>query len=72
MSRAAVLVTALLLSLVLERGVEYMIAGVCDDDCSDLALTDRQGNTLATDERGDDVPSSNSSPTLPMTSSGSA
>lgn len=42
----------------LEFGVEYMIIGVCDADCSDLdlSLTDLQSNVLFEDLLDDDVP----------------
>ena len=42
----------------LEFGVEYMIVGVCDSDCTDLdlSLVDLQGNVLFQDELDDDAP----------------
>jgi len=46
------------LELTLDPGVEYLIAGVCDQDCSDLdlALAHSQGAILFTDEMDDDAP----------------
>lgn len=46
------------LELTLDPGVEYLIAGVCDQDCSDLdlAVADSQGAILFTDEMDDDAP----------------
>ncbi|HYO47549.1 MAG TPA: hypothetical protein VEY33_12765 [Gemmatimonadota bacterium] len=46
------------LDLDLDLGGEYLIAGVCDQDCSDLdlELTDEQGAILFTDEMDDDEP----------------
>ena len=42
----------------LEFGVEYLIVGVCDGDCTDLdlSLVDLQGNVLFQDELDDDAP----------------
>ena len=42
----------------LEFGVEYMIVGACDNDCTDLdlSLVDLQGNVLFEDALDDDVP----------------
>jgi hypothetical protein len=42
----------------LEVGVEYMIVGACDNDCTDLdlSLVDLQGNVLFEDALDDDVP----------------
>lgn len=42
----------------LEFGVQYMIVGVCDADCSDLdlSLTDLQSNVLFEDLLDDDAP----------------
>jgi hypothetical protein len=42
----------------LDFGVEYMIVGVCDADCSDLdlSLTDLQSNILFEDLLDDDAP----------------
>jgi hypothetical protein len=42
----------------LDFGVEYMIVGVCDKDCSDLdlSLMDLQGNVLFEDLLDDDAP----------------
>lgn len=42
----------------LTAGREYLIYGVCDDDCSDLDINvyDAKGNLVATDEEDDDVP----------------
>lgn len=42
----------------LEFGVEYMIVGVCDGDCTDLDLTlvDLQSNVLFEDLLDDDAP----------------
>jgi hypothetical protein len=42
----------------LESGVEYMIVGVCDNDCTDLdlSLVDLQGNVLFEDTLDDDAP----------------
>jgi hypothetical protein len=42
----------------LEAGVEYMIVGVCDYDCSDLdlVLLDEAGEVLEQDLEMDDVP----------------
>jgi hypothetical protein len=42
----------------LEFGVEYMIVGVCDTDCTDLdlSLVDLQGNVLFEDALDDDAP----------------
>jgi hypothetical protein len=39
-------------------GVEYMIVGACDNDCTDLdlSLVDLQGNVLFEDALDDDVP----------------
>jgi hypothetical protein len=47
-----------LVELELEEGVEYMIVGVCDVDCSDvdLFLRDRSGRMLDSDIELDDVP----------------
>ncbi|HUF89901.1 MAG TPA: hypothetical protein VMR66_07960 [Gemmatimonadota bacterium] len=46
------------LEIDLEFGVEYMIVGVCDQDCSDLDLMlgDVEGNELFTDALDDDAP----------------
>lgn len=46
------------LEIDLEFGVEYMIVGVCDEDCSDLdlVLSDTEGNTLFNDALDDDAP----------------
>ena len=46
------------LEIDLEFGVDFMIVGVCDQDCSDLDLTlsDIAGNELFTDELDDDAP----------------
>lgn len=46
------------LEIDLEFGVDYMIVGVCDQDCSDLDLTlsDIAGNELFTDVLDDDAP----------------
>jgi hypothetical protein len=46
------------LEVVLDRGVEYMIVGVCDQDCRDLDLALADGNDaiLFTDELDDDAP----------------
>ena len=46
------------LEIDLEFGVDYMIVGVCDADCSDLDLTlsDIAGNELFKDELEDDAP----------------
>ncbi|HJR53042.1 MAG TPA: hypothetical protein VJ982_04935 [Gemmatimonadota bacterium] len=46
------------LDLELDPGVEYLIAGVCDQDCGDLdlALTDGDNAVLFTDELDDDAP----------------
>ncbi|HEY7471732.1 MAG TPA: hypothetical protein VIE68_05225 [Gemmatimonadota bacterium] len=42
----------------LVAGVEYMIVGVCDGDCSDLdlSLSDVAGNELFSDDLEDDAP----------------
>lgn len=42
----------------LDFGVEYLIAGVCDQDCNDLdlELADEHGAILFTDELDDDAP----------------
>ena len=42
----------------LEFGVEYMIVGVCDNDCTDLdlSLVDLQGTVLFEDSLDDDAP----------------
>jgi hypothetical protein len=42
----------------LDFGVEYMIVGVCDADCSDLdlSLTELQSNVLFEDLLDDDAP----------------
>lgn len=42
----------------LVSGIEYMIVGVCDSDCTDLdlSLVDLQGNVLFRDELDDDAP----------------
>lgn len=42
----------------LERGAEYLILGVCDNDCSDLDLTvvDSNDNVIVKDEGEDDSP----------------
>lgn len=42
----------------LTSGREYLIYGVCDEDCSDLDINvyDAKGNLIATDEEEDDVP----------------
>jgi hypothetical protein len=44
--------------LELDAGVEYMIVGVCDVDCSDvdLFLRDRSGRVVDSDVEMDDVP----------------
>lgn len=49
---------AVQLDLELDPEVEYLIAGVCDQDCSDLdlALTDGDNAILLTDELDDDAP----------------
>jgi len=46
------------LEIDLEFGVEYMVVGVCDQDCSDLDLylEDTQGNELFKDTLDDDAP----------------
>lgn len=46
------------LEIDLDFGVEYMIVGVCDQDCSDLDLMlgDVEGNELFTDALDDDAP----------------
>jgi len=42
----------------LERGKEYLIIGVCDNDCSDvdLAVKGGNGNVIVKDEEVDDTP----------------
>ena len=46
------------LEVELESGVEYMIVGVCDNDCTDLdlSLVNLEGDVLFTDELDDDAP----------------
>ena len=46
------------LDLKVERTTEYLIVGVCDDDCTDLdiVLSDSNGNQLDSDIEADDVP----------------
>lgn len=45
-------------TLDLQQGARYLLAGVCDRDCSDLdlALYDDSGNLLDDDTAADDVP----------------
>lgn len=42
----------------LDGGIDYMIVGVCDEDCADLdlVLRDPAGNVVETDEATDDIP----------------
>ena len=45
-------------TLALDRGVEYMIVGQCDNDCSDIDmwLYDQNGNEVDSDTQADDSP----------------
>jgi hypothetical protein len=47
-----------LIELQLDAGVQYVILGVCDADCSDLdlVLRDRSGSVVDSDYQVDDVP----------------
>ncbi|NJK61098.1 MAG: hypothetical protein HC918_13870, partial [Oscillatoriales cyanobacterium SM2_1_8] len=46
------------ISLNLQEGIEYLIVGVCDEDCSDLdlVLRDDNGNIVSSDTKDDDIP----------------
>ena len=45
-------------TLTLEEGVTYLIASVCDQDCSDvdIEIYDENDNLIEVDEESDDVP----------------
>ncbi|MFI5235249.1 MAG: PPC domain-containing protein [Gemmatimonadales bacterium] len=46
------------LTIELEKGTQYAMIGVCDNDCSDIDMKafDPDGNEVASDTKDDDVP----------------